>query len=147
MLEKIADYLANFCKMKSGDYPSAIQFFEDLILNPPSLPDSLFAVIDAGYAYLLLAQNSEKSPFVGELEWLKPKSVKAYLDTRNALINNKLTATSKDNEAIPDLPDAIRISNYPNPFNPSTTIAYSIPQDGKVRISIYLVKGQIVKEL
>ncbi|HCX60539.1 MAG TPA: hypothetical protein DG355_07740, partial [Candidatus Cloacimonas sp.] len=112
-LAKIADYLANFCKMKSGDYPEAIQFFEDLILNPPSLPDSVFAVIDAGYAYLLMAQISDKSSFVGELKWLKPASVSAYLSNRNALINNRLSDTTDNSHSTPGIPNAIRISNYP----------------------------------
>ena len=34
--------------------------------------------------------------------------------------------------------------NYPNPFNPSTTITYSIPNDGQVTLSIYDVLGNEV---
>ncbi|MDD3578527.1 MAG: two-component regulator propeller domain-containing protein [Candidatus Cloacimonetes bacterium] len=41
----------------------------------------------------------------------------------------------------------IQLSNYPNPFNPSTTITFSVPKDGLVRIDIYNIKGQKVKEL
>ena len=37
--------------------------------------------------------------------------------------------------------------NYPNPFNPSTTISYSIPKDGRVRIIVYNLLGQVVKTL
>ncbi|RLC56471.1 MAG: hypothetical protein DRH89_05625, partial [Candidatus Cloacimonadota bacterium] len=32
------------------------------------------------------------------------------------------------------------------PFNPSTTISYSIPNDGNVEISIFNIKGQMVKK-
>ncbi|HOQ83448.1 MAG TPA: class II glutamine amidotransferase [Candidatus Syntrophosphaera thermopropionivorans] len=39
------------------------------------------------------------------------------------------------------------ISNYPNPFNPSTTIAFSIPETGRVRVSVYNVKGEKIKDL
>lgn len=39
------------------------------------------------------------------------------------------------------------ISNYPNPFNASTTIKYNIPGSGNVRINIYNTKGQLVKTL
>jgi len=36
-------------------------------------------------------------------------------------------------------------SNYPNPFNPSTTIKYSMPKAGHLKLSIYNVRGQLVK--
>lgn len=36
---------------------------------------------------------------------------------------------------------------FPNPFNPSTTISYSIPAATKVELSIYNVKGQKVNTL
>jgi len=37
--------------------------------------------------------------------------------------------------------------NYPNPFNPVTTIAYDLARDQKVEIDIYNIKGQKVKKL
>lgn len=39
------------------------------------------------------------------------------------------------------------ISNYPNPFNPSTTILYDLHKDSKVEIEVFNVKGQNVKSL
>ena len=37
--------------------------------------------------------------------------------------------------------------NYPNPFNPSTTIRYSLESREHVKISIYDVKGRVLKVL
>lgn len=37
--------------------------------------------------------------------------------------------------------------NYPNPFNPQTTIYFGIPKSSTVNITIYNLKGEIVKEL
>ncbi|MFH0735600.1 MAG: glucoamylase family protein [bacterium] len=39
------------------------------------------------------------------------------------------------------------LGNYPNPFNPSTTIVYTIPTTGKVNIEIYDVLGNVVNTL
>ncbi|MGA2296782.1 MAG: FlgD immunoglobulin-like domain containing protein [FCB group bacterium] len=40
-----------------------------------------------------------------------------------------------------------KISNYPNPFNTSTTIKYNLQYSGNVTLKIYDVQGNIVKFL
>jgi flagellar hook assembly protein FlgD len=37
--------------------------------------------------------------------------------------------------------------NYPNPFNPTTTIKYSIASSGHVSLKIYNAAGQLVRTL
>jgi hypothetical protein len=47
-----------------------------------------------------------------------------------------------------DLPQAIKIiSNSPNPFNPSTTISFSLSAPGKAELAVYSATGQKVRTL
>ena len=39
------------------------------------------------------------------------------------------------------------ILNYPNPFNPTTTIKLNLSESGKTKLAIYNIKGQRVKKL
>ena len=46
------------------------------------------------------------------------------------------------------LPHAFNVySNYPNPFNPVTTLRYDLPEDALVNITIYDIMGRIVRTL
>lgn len=46
-----------------------------------------------------------------------------------------------------DLPTEFATSVYPNPFNPSTTVAYDLPSEAQVTIVIYDALGQEVRRL
>jgi len=37
--------------------------------------------------------------------------------------------------------------NYPNPFNPATVIRYAVPTESKVKVVVYNISGEVVKEL
>ena len=51
-------------------------------------------------------------------------------------------------EDTPDLSCFTEIrSVYPNPFNPSTTISFSLNSERSVKISVYNTKGQLIKKL
>jgi hypothetical protein len=39
----------------------------------------------------------------------------------------------------------ITATNSPNPFNPETTISYSLPETGKARISVFNLRGEMVR--
>lgn len=39
------------------------------------------------------------------------------------------------------------LSNFPNPFNPSTNISYSIKESGRVNIKVFDLIGQEIVEL
>jgi len=58
-------------------------------------------------------------------------------------INGEITAVESD-----DLPVAFALrQNSPNPFNPRTTIPLDLPVPGRVRVTVYDVKGRVVRAL
>jgi hypothetical protein len=52
-----------------------------------------------------------------------------------------------NDDAIGQVPVALNLRNYPNPFNPSTSIAFDKAKAGRAKLSVYNVKGQFVKVL
>ncbi len=52
---------------------------------------------------------------------------------------------NKDNVAMAGLDSWL--TNYPNPFNPTTNILFNVVEEGNVDIKIYNIRGQVVKSL
>jgi hypothetical protein len=55
------------------------------------------------------------------------------------------TGVDGDTSSIPNKP--ILYKNYPNPFNSSTQIKFTLPKTSDVRLSVYNIKGEFVKDL
>jgi len=53
---------------------------------------------------------------------------------------------SADNPTMPAISSMLK-QNFPNPFNPETTISFNLPVRGNANLSIYNAKGQLVKTL
>jgi hypothetical protein len=58
-----------------------------------------------------------------------------------------ITSDASGKDGITPLSTNYLKNNYPNPFNPETTISYHIAQPGMVKLNIYNIKGQKVKTL
>ncbi|MBO6584552.1 MAG: T9SS type A sorting domain-containing protein [Gracilimonas sp.] len=52
------------------------------------------------------------------------------------------------NEVIAELPDGFELKgNYPNPFNPTTNITFSVPEAVSYQLKIYTAHGALVEEI
>ncbi|MDZ4122170.1 MAG: FlgD immunoglobulin-like domain containing protein, partial [Candidatus Cloacimonadaceae bacterium] len=54
---------------------------------------------------------------------------------------------SNDDDTHAPQPASFGLTSYPNPFNPSATISFIAPKAGKMKLSIYNIKGQKVRSI
>jgi hypothetical protein len=141
-LSKLADYLANLCNIQLEDYQPAITWFENQIDNPDVISDSLYATIDLSYLCLNI---QDKSGYIFEYPKLIPESREAFIAERYEILHSLMHDTESYGTA--PIPNKLTMSNYPNPFNPSTTIRFGLPHETMCKIEIYNIRGQRVKTL
>jgi hypothetical protein len=72
--------------------------------------------------------------------------LKALQRAEGKTLQELVEEESAGNRATSALSD-IRLVSYPNPFNPSTVIRYSLPISGHVTVKVYDVSGRVVQTL
>ena len=94
---------------------------------------------DSGSAYDGLYIHGKTDPNKHWTEYAQTYYV--AFDSAHGMITNEIAVEEKN-------PNQFKVNqNSPNPFNPSTTIAFTLPEKGNVNIDIYNVAGQKVKTL
>jgi len=137
------------CLLQKKEYQSAIDLIQIRIDNPVNPVDSLLAIMDLEVTLRLAELDETKKPISTKYTVYQYPNMQVYNSKHNEHWQtlNSLLGKGNEEEVIPAPLVAQITSNYPNPFNPSTTIEFGIPADGKVKLSIYNLKGQKVKEL
>lgn len=142
-LGKMKEDIKTKTYMNEEEFITAIDRLEEVINNPPTPDDSIYAMIDEGYCYLKLAEDSTRAMPVNCS--VRPATFTEFqenvrdLESRLSFFNEPETEPYAQ-----DIEDALLIANYPNPFNPETTVRFSIPFATKVELSIYDIRGQKV---
>ena len=68
-----------------------------------------------------------------------------YTDYSNTV---SLTLESLNIRGSSTLPESFAVhQNFPNPFNPVTTLSYQLPKEGYVQVTIYDITGKLVNNL
>ncbi|MDD8018054.1 MAG: T9SS type A sorting domain-containing protein [Bacteroidota bacterium] len=92
------------------------------------------------------AQDSKSAVFTGHAAG--SANIKATSGSLTTTSSGTIIVTSTTGVLKESIPIAFVLSqNYPNPFNPSTTIQYGLPAGSTVRLVVYNILGQVVKEL
>lgn len=105
-------------------------------LNSPYLEVELPLVMGATW----VSENCELVAWVQDLE------SKEVLQASKVMLSDLLAPVSAEDNLISPFVTALN-SNYPNPFNPTTTISFSLAQAGDTQLGIYNIKGQLVRSL
>jgi hypothetical protein len=110
--------------------------------NKVSEPDTLKA-----YAFTTDTSFIDSTPMMDLVAYYYVKAQDIHENLSKTSNQISLKTTNIVENSI-DIPTEYSLNqNYPNPFNPSTTLRYGLPTRSTVRLLIYNLLGQVVKEL
>ncbi|MCL2065520.1 MAG: choice-of-anchor J domain-containing protein [Candidatus Cloacimonetes bacterium] len=133
----------------SPDYPR--ETYSVVVSNSPSIVSGFVTI----FTETLTAANAnwqvrniDLSDYAGQRVYVAFRHFNSYNNNAIGLDTIELTygdrvLDDRENVTLPTL-NALK-GNYPNPFNPTTTIAFDIALPGNVRIDIFNIRGQRVK--
>jgi hypothetical protein len=114
-----------------------------------------YAFVTAGDSGLYVANISEpRTPRLtghyttsGSAQRVAVEGSMAYVAEMTSLGIYDCSAATSASENFIVHPSSFSLSAYPNPFNPTTTIRYDLPQSGPVQLSVYDILGRHVRTL
>ena len=130
---------------------SALDGIENKYKDTPLVEHILFQK----FMYYLYEENNIElaKTTADELGKLYPES-ESYYSSQRHLGNDVVKPTEQlltkeaVNEATTEIPQTYELlGNYPNPFNPSTTIKYALPYSSDVELTIYDITGKVITTL
>lgn len=152
-----ADYIPIYFDLDPEDMPDEIGVFQDgeckgATVVVDTLADICAYVTDSQGGSLEFefdygrgtAQNYQEYSVIDPETGLRELS---SINLRNKQLYYRVSFKDSPENQQNNLPVTLTASTHPNPFNPSTTIAYSIPDDDLVNLTIHNIKGQKVKTL
>ena len=137
-----------------GKYNEAISGFDN-VRNEYSSDDNTVkhALFNEGYVYYSYLNNIAKAEeSFAMLEKLYPNDdlvidSKLLLGKEVPVMNNPKKGDEEKYVENISVKDFELFGNYPNPFNPTTTIKYSLPKISDVELRIFDIMGREIKKL
>jgi len=140
-----AECIANYCGGCWADYYlDGEQINCDLSMDCVDLTGIDFGPCDMALGTGWINDNCE---YISGCDWVADSMdyTAAFFNSMDNCIEACFLAS---NDEINQLPQTFNLyNNYPNPFNPVTTLRYDIPENSHVTITIYDMLGRQVKTL
>ncbi|MBP7563086.1 MAG: hypothetical protein KA886_04785 [Candidatus Cloacimonetes bacterium] len=111
-------------------------FNQASIINPNPIPAQ--NTDNAFYSFTYLGDNPNQITYY----WIEGKEADDSMHLSEVFL---LQLLSNDNVEVNI--NRFKVSNYPNPFNPYTRIAYEIPMDGQIELTVFDQKGHLINTL
>jgi hypothetical protein len=125
-----------------GGSPGSPQLIATVNRGTTSCTDNLYRITSSWTDYLL--SYDVRSHYSVANSYSDPVWYTLYgRDFDGRIARNEERAHSRE----ADLPTETRVSNYPNPFNPSTTISYQLVEDANVSLIVYDLMGRRIVSL
>ncbi len=132
----------------TGEFNLSWQTPQDTVL--PVMGYKVYRKFDTDQYYLVSettnTQYSETLSLVGIYKFYVTVKYLNVDGSPSDIVNVPFPYLSNPQEEVPGLVTKLE-NNYPNPFNPSTTIAFSLAKPGRASLVIYNLKGQVVNRL
>lgn len=120
-------------------------FLDQACVN--NLTDSLYFIVPDSLGegdvtmYFILKTGIWTDGTAGEL------SYEISIDNLSLVKGGNINPSAVENKSIESLVDFALYSNYPNPFNPTTTINFSLARTSETSLTIFDVNGRVVRTL
>ena len=137
LLKTILEQLARIINVNKGEYLEAIDSFENIIVSEPGSEKAFYAEIDRYTTEILIETSGlSKSNNTTQTYGNKINNLIALYVNGSYSLNNKIQPSQY-----------LLYDNYPNPFNPVTTIKYDLPKDALVQLEVFDILGKKITTL